>query len=133
MAEVKDKIVTVESLAALHEYNKNTYFSVDNTAELASVIQALIDDGSVCTLRSATRIENAAISSGSSFTGTGKGKLFVACNSRESPASLIIDGNDIGVPELTMYGGSIDIEFLESFSITTSNTTTLFFCNAVYY
>lgn len=25
MAEVKDKIVTVESLATLHEYNKNTY------------------------------------------------------------------------------------------------------------
>lgn len=25
MAEVKDKVVTVESLSTLHEYNKNTY------------------------------------------------------------------------------------------------------------
>ena len=25
MAEVKDKVVTVESLATLHEHNKNTY------------------------------------------------------------------------------------------------------------
>lgn len=25
MAEIKDKVVTVESLSALHEHNKNTY------------------------------------------------------------------------------------------------------------
>lgn len=30
MAEVKDKVVTVESLATVHEYNKNTYMSMAN-------------------------------------------------------------------------------------------------------
>lgn len=31
MAEIKDKIVTVESLSALHEYNKETYETKENT------------------------------------------------------------------------------------------------------
>ena len=30
MAEVKDKVVTVESLATLHEHNKNTYMPMVN-------------------------------------------------------------------------------------------------------
>ena len=30
MAEIKDKIVTVESLSALHEHNKNAYMPVVN-------------------------------------------------------------------------------------------------------
>ena len=30
MAEIKDKVVTVESLSALHEHEKNTYMSKTN-------------------------------------------------------------------------------------------------------
>lgn len=30
MAEIKDKVVTVESLSALHEHNKNTYMPMVN-------------------------------------------------------------------------------------------------------
>lgn len=30
MAEVKDKVVTVESLSTLHEHSKNTYMFMDN-------------------------------------------------------------------------------------------------------
>lgn len=30
MAELKDKVVTVESLSTLHEHNKNTYMSATN-------------------------------------------------------------------------------------------------------
>lgn len=30
MAEIKDKVVTVESLATLHEYNENAYMSKNN-------------------------------------------------------------------------------------------------------
>ena len=30
MAEIKDKVVTVESLSTLHEHNKNTYMSATN-------------------------------------------------------------------------------------------------------
>ena len=36
MTEIKDKIVTAESLSALHEYNKNTYstkFDLDGKAD----------------------------------------------------------------------------------------------------
>lgn len=30
MAEIKDKVVTVESLATLHKHNENSYMSKDN-------------------------------------------------------------------------------------------------------
>lgn len=33
MAEIKDKIVSVEDLSALHEYNKTTYMPIGTTAE----------------------------------------------------------------------------------------------------
>ena len=32
MTEVKDKVVTVEALSALHEHNKNAYMSMANPA-----------------------------------------------------------------------------------------------------
>lgn len=34
MAETKDKIVTVESLSALHDYNKSVYTTEDNVTEI---------------------------------------------------------------------------------------------------
>ena len=34
MAEIKDKVVTVESLSSLHEYNKNTYETKENVETL---------------------------------------------------------------------------------------------------
>lgn len=33
MAEIKDKLVNVEDLSALHEYNKLAYMPIDATAE----------------------------------------------------------------------------------------------------
>lgn len=30
MSEIKDKVITVESLSALHEYSKNTYETKEN-------------------------------------------------------------------------------------------------------
>ena len=33
MAEVKDKIITVESLKALHDYNQGAYMPINTTAE----------------------------------------------------------------------------------------------------
>lgn len=36
MAEIKDKVVTVESLSALHEHNKNYYLTKDNPASSGS-------------------------------------------------------------------------------------------------
>lgn len=33
MSEVKDKVITAESLSALHEYNKNTYEIKENVEE----------------------------------------------------------------------------------------------------
>lgn len=42
MAEVKDKIVTVESLSALHEHNKNTYLPmVDPTGSGTMTIDGI--------------------------------------------------------------------------------------------
>lgn len=34
MADIKDKVVTVESLSALHEYNKDTYETKENVETL---------------------------------------------------------------------------------------------------
>lgn len=33
MSEVKDKVITAESLSALHEYNENTYETKENVSE----------------------------------------------------------------------------------------------------
>ena len=40
MAEIKDKVVTVESLAAVHEYNTETYM-----AKTAEDLNSVIADG----------------------------------------------------------------------------------------
>lgn len=38
MAEIKDKVVTVESLSALHEYNKETFATIIDFSKLQSMI-----------------------------------------------------------------------------------------------
>lgn len=43
MAEIKDKIVTVESLSALHEYNKVTYGTKENVENLSENVENLLD------------------------------------------------------------------------------------------
>ena len=43
MAEIKDKIVTVESLSALHEHNKSTYETKTNVTNLGDKISNLLD------------------------------------------------------------------------------------------
>ena len=133
MAEVKNKVVTVESLAALHEYNKETYFSVDNTAELASTIESLIANGGMSTLQSAVQMTKA---SGITidFSGTGKGKLFISVAGNSSftlTDAITIDGNVIG--SCTGANGAIEIEFLENFNLTTSGGSTHYYCTAVFY
>lgn len=43
MAEIKDKIVTIESLSALHEHNKGTYATKSDVNGIASSIQTKLD------------------------------------------------------------------------------------------
>ncbi len=43
MADIKDKIVTVESLSALHEHNKETYETKTNVTNLENKIANLLD------------------------------------------------------------------------------------------
>lgn len=43
MAEVKDKIVTVESLSVLHEYSKETYETKENVKNADEKLVNLID------------------------------------------------------------------------------------------
>lgn len=46
MAEVKDKMITVESLSALHEHNKDTYLTkVDPTASGTFTMDGVIKLG----------------------------------------------------------------------------------------
>lgn len=41
MAEIKDKVVTAESLKALHDYNQETYETKENVANLSEEITNL--------------------------------------------------------------------------------------------
>lgn len=43
MAEIKDKVITAESLLALHEYNKDTYETKENVVSLGDKIGNLLD------------------------------------------------------------------------------------------
>ena len=48
MAEVKNKVVTVESLAAVHSYNQDTYMSqIDPTASGTLTMDGIIDADSL--------------------------------------------------------------------------------------
>ena len=44
MAEVKDKLVTIESLSALHEHNKNTYETKVNVEAMLNEKEAAINE-----------------------------------------------------------------------------------------
>ena len=43
MAEIKDKVVSAESLKALHDYNKETYETKANITDLGNKIGNLLD------------------------------------------------------------------------------------------
>lgn len=43
MAETKDKVITAESLKALHEYNKETYETKNNVEKLVNLLDAKFD------------------------------------------------------------------------------------------
>lgn len=126
---------------SLKEYN---IFGEHNTSLLASTIQKLIQNGGLSTLGSAIRIQNGIINADSSDTsthtvqGTGKGKLFIIRNkSGSANLQITIDGKDIGTIYTDYDQGFVDIEFLKSFKISTSKTSTSFsyylYYNAVFY
>ena len=43
MAEIKDKVITAESLKTLHEYNQETYETKENVVNLGDKIGSLLD------------------------------------------------------------------------------------------
>lgn len=72
-------------------------------------------------------------SSSNTFSGSGKGVLYVFPVASDTSAEVIIDGNSIG----TVYGGNgnseaIKIEFLSSFKVT-NNGSRYCYCDAVFY
>lgn len=60
MAEVKDKIVTVESLSALHEYNKETFETKENVNTLNENVKEALTQ---ITLENLFANDNAVLSS----------------------------------------------------------------------
>ena len=58
MAEVKDKIVTVESLSTLHEYNKETYETKEHVIELFDTTITPIENGGTNATDGATGLAN---------------------------------------------------------------------------
>lgn len=44
MAETKDKVITAESLKALHDYNKDTYETKEYIANLEDEFETLLND-----------------------------------------------------------------------------------------
>lgn len=105
-----------------------------NPEGLGKQVTKLIESGEVSTLQSAIQTTSAEICDGDKFTGTGKGRLFIASSSWVAPTSIIIDGKNIGSPSYTYQTNGIEIEFLKSFEVNSiAGNTTKFYCVAVFY
>lgn len=71
MAEIKDKVVTVESLGALHEHNKEAYMAKDNPAGSGSFSMNRKADTDVGNYSTAIGLNTAAIGDYSYAEGSG--------------------------------------------------------------
>jgi hypothetical protein len=69
MAEIKDKIVTVESLKTLHEHNENTYETKANVVNLGNKIGNLLDAKFDKPENNIVPIENGGTNSANGATG----------------------------------------------------------------
>lgn len=58
MADIKDKVITAESLKALHEYNKSTYETKENVADLFETTITPIKNGGTNASDGATGLAN---------------------------------------------------------------------------
>ena len=128
----------IEKALSLRDISENaikTYniFGEHNTSLLASAIQNLIQNGGLSTLGRAIRITSVAlgVDSTSTFSGNGKGKLFIQPATYSVVPTITIDGASIG--EVKTNGGyGIEIEFLTSFKVA-SSASQYCYCNAVFY
>ena len=122
-----------------HKYNGtvNYYniFGEHNTDLLATTIENLIKNGGISTLQSPIKITSAILKSGSSFSGSGKGKLFVTHEASSYPPTITVDGKSLGTMSYA-FGGTTEIEFLSSFNVKSDSNATGNYetgCNAVFY
>lgn len=69
MAEVKDKVITTESLKALHEHNKTTYETKENVTNLDNKIGGLLDAKFDKPENNIVPIENGGTNSANGATG----------------------------------------------------------------
>ena len=100
-----------------------------NTEAFASELESLIANGGMSTLQSAIQVTNTTLTdTNSTFTGTGKGKLFISSPNTIS-GILTIDGKSIGTGNAR---STFEVEFLKSFSVKSSDTSGLH-CTAVFY
>lgn len=89
--------------------------------------------GNIFKFDNAIKITHAALSSSGTFSGSGKGVLYVFPVASDTSAAVTIDGNSIG----NVYGGNgeseaIKIEFLSSFTVTNNGSRNCY-CDAVFY
>ena len=89
--------------------------------------------GAAAKFDNAIKVTHSMLSSSNTFSGSGKGVLYVFPVASDTSAGVIIDGNSIG----TVYGGNgnseaIKIEFLSSFKVT-NNGSRYCYCDAVFY
>lgn len=69
MAGVKDKVVTVESLSALHDYNKDTFETKENIKSLEGKLGNLLDAKFDKPENNIVPIENGGTNSSNGATG----------------------------------------------------------------
>jgi hypothetical protein len=69
MAGVKDKVVTVESLSALHDYNKDTFETKENIKSLEGKVGNLLDAKFDKPENNIVPIENGGTNSSNGATG----------------------------------------------------------------
>lgn len=111
--------------------NIRSYTITNNTASSTGVLSSKLSYiiNNLNAFHKPTKITTQNVTSSASFSGTGKGYLFISGNSN---LTITIDDTSMG----SVDAGSSDmfwfIEFTKSFSITSSTTTTQT-CIAVFY
>ena len=100
-------------------------FGQHNTSTLANTIKSLIDSGviEVGGLKSPIKIVSGTATTSTVITGTGKGVLHLMGSNSNASAKVTVDGKLLSSEIVRTSGGTISIEFTQSFSVLSGSSS----------
>lgn len=139
LAKLNALLTSWTSTRAGYIDNIRSYTITNNTASKTGVLSAKLAyiisllENATYKYSSATKITHACLGNGETFSGSGKGIVYVFPVATDTSAAVTIDGNNIG----TVYGGNgnseaIKIEFRSSFKVVNNGSRNCY-CDAVFY